>query len=316
MVHEPAPDHPEESIRNSVGVSATQAEGLSWGDLLKETYGLYTERFWQFFRIAFLPVLVAYLFQLAVRFWIMPLVRLEPGSPEWMARFRNLHWYDFYLTAQYAVSLAAGAVYWMVSAFLFGAVAGTILGEANTRPPSDAFTTARQRIGPILAVSLLAWTCFTVSSTVGSWAAWTIIEQLHLGRISGAIAFTLPYVLICGLLSRLGLAVPWLIDDPASSFSSALRNSIRKTENWEPFFMIFVMKSAIAGFAFFWLAGRALSWLWQRGILTATLDPWVTPLVYISLAAALETPLFIAFSILYREKTRPEEEALSATAVG
>jgi hypothetical protein len=122
--------------------------------------------------------------------------------------------------------------------------------------------------------------------------------------------------LICGLLSRLGLAIPLLIDDPGSSLSSALRNSIRKTEDWEPFFMLFLIKSAIAGFAFYWLADQALSWLWQRSILTATLYPWVAPLVYISLAAALETPLFIAFSILYREKTRPKEEVISATAVG
>jgi hypothetical protein len=266
---------------------------------------------------AFLPALLAYLFGQAVRIWIRPLVRLDPSSREWIEKLLHSHWYDYFLNAANAVSFVEGAVYWLLSAFLFAAVAGKVLGDqVDARPLSDAYTTARQRIGPIFVVSLVSWTCYMACRLVASRAVWTIIDQFHLGAISGTVLFVLPSVLICGLLSRMGLAIPWLIDDPASSFSSAVRNSFRKTENWEPFFMLFVIKSAIAAYALYWLANQGLGWLWQRGILTPGLDPWVTQLVYISLAAALETPLFIAFSILYGETTVREEESVSAAAVG
>jgi hypothetical protein len=76
--------------------------------------------------------------------------------------------------------------------------------------------------------------------------------------------------------------------------------------------MLFVIESAIIGYVLFWLDQYGLDSLWKRGVLTDTLAPWVIRLVYISIAAALETLFFICLSLLYREKTAGQDEVLPA----
>ena len=79
--------------------------------------------------------------------------------------------------------------------------------------------------------------------------------------------------------------------------------------------MMFLAKSAILVLAFIWLENHGLDWLWQRGVLTQTTYPWAARAFYICIAAALESPLFIAFSLLYRDSSLSEVETLSATAI-
>jgi len=299
-------------------------EKLNWSTLLGRTYGLYRERFWRFFKMAFLPGLFAYLFSQAARFWIRPFLRplllrllTHPfprrGSIEDFGKFLDPPWYTYFLNPGNTLAFVEGTAYWFLSAFLFAAVASEVLaGEENSRVLADSYTRARERIGAIFLVSLLVWTSFDVSRLIGNFAVGRIIARLELGELSSAFLLVLTNVLICGLLARLGLAIPSLIDDPASSFSSAVRTSVRKTENWEPFFMLFLIKSAVGGYALYWLANRGLDWVWQHGLLTAALDPWVSRIVYISIAGALETPLFIAFCLLYRDSKRGRQDAVPA----
>ena len=49
--------------------------------------------------------------------------------------------------------------------------------------------------------------------------------------------------------------------------------------------------------------------LWERGLLTANLYSWIDWLIYICIAAILEPPLFIAFSLLYCEKNPETKES-------
>jgi len=274
------------------GINSPAEEGLGWSSLLSRTYGLYRKQFWTFFRMAFLPGFLAYLFSQVSLFWMRPFLRpiLNRGlfhiSGSTYGDLRNLlnpPSYTYFLNTENVLGFVDGIVYWVLSAFLFAAVAAEVLaGEESSTVLADSFTQARARLGPIFAVSLLVWTCYAVSRVTASFAVFPIIFRFQPGPLIGYALFNLPIVLICGLLSRLGPAIPELIDDPAITFSSAVRNSVRKTENWEPFFMLLVVKSAIAAYAFYWVAARGLDWLWQRGILTATFNPWVSRIVYIS----------------------------------
>jgi hypothetical protein len=288
---------------------------LRWNVLLFRTYSLYRERFWAFFRMAFLPASLAYLFTQIWRIWVRPslisaLIRLLPLPhtmlPAYILRPINV------------ARFLEDVVYWLLSAFLFAAVATSLLedGETKARPLSDAYSVARERLGPVLIAGLLACTCYTISRIIAGFAVWTISDRFHLGSVSSTVLFYLPLALICGLLSRTGLVIPRLIDNRQDSLASAMRTSIRQSEDWEPFFMLFVLKSAILGYALYWLARNGLEWLWQKGVLSDALDLWVYRLVYISIAAALETPLFIAFSLLYKAKTRPAPEEALPAAVG
>jgi hypothetical protein len=299
----------EDGSQGRDGITSIGEDGQGWRSLLSRTYALYRRRFWAFFRMAFLPGFLAYLFSQAARFWIRPFLRplldrlLVPrGSIYDLDRLLNPPLYTYFLNTGNILAFLEGTFYWFLSAFLLAAVATEVLdSEESSGVLADSYTRARDRLGPIFVVSLLVWTCYTVSRVTAGFAVGRIILRFQLGPLSASALFLLPGALICGLLSRLGLAIPALINDLGSSFSSAVRTSVRKTENWEPFFILFVIKSAIAGYAVFWLANRGLDWLWQRGIVNATLDPWVSRIIYICITAALETPLFIAFSILYRD---------------
>jgi hypothetical protein len=315
-------DLQENGGQSYASVSAGQETSLGWTDLLKQSYGLYRTHFLAFFRMAFLPFVLAYLFSQAWRLAVRPflvrlLMRLIEPAPS-RIDFESFtvvppHWYSYFLTMANVLRLVEGAVYWFLSAFLFAAVATYVLDEEpNPRPLADAYSKARDKIGAILLLSLFSWTFFMLVRLASRVAVWKIIDGFHLGRISASVLLFIPSILICGLLSRLGLVIPWLIDRPSDSFFSAIRNSIRKTENWEAFFMGFVIKSAIAGYAVYWIADRGLDWLWQRDVLPA-LNPWIARFVYISIAGALETPLFIALSVLYHKQTVTRANSIPAT---
>ena len=126
---------------------------------------------------------------------------------------------------------------------------------------------------------------------------------------------SVPLLLLAGLLSRLGLTIPVLMHEPDTGLGRAVRISLRDTENWEPFFMMFLVKSALLAFGMYWLSGLGLGWLWRHGVLNNTTYPWVSQAFRIAIAAALESPLFIAFSVLYRDTCVTREDALPA-AVG
>lgn len=67
------------------------------------------------------------------------------------------------------------------------------------------------------------------------------------------------------------------------------------------FFMMFLVKSAAIGYGIYWIAGQGLDWMWQHWTLNPNGFSWVQWSVYIFIAAVMETPLFIAFSVLYEE---------------
>jgi hypothetical protein len=83
---------------------------------------------------------------------------------------------------------------------------------------------------------------------------------------------------------------------------------VRQSENCEPFFIVFLAKAAIIGYAAYWLVNLGLINLLDRGMLRPETYPWIQSMLYICIGAMAESPLFIAFSLLYRDtKTRPED---------
>jgi hypothetical protein len=272
------------------------------GDLLVKTYSLYRQRFWTLFRMALLPAVVAYLVHSLIR---EAAPRFLPG------RRTAVFW--FYLAS---LGWLQNAIYWSISAFFFAAVAANVLVPAEEElPVADAFTCARERLRPVIGVALLSWFLFSVGST----AAGLALIPLVPGRIQSkfwifVIVGTI-YLLVGGLVSRFGAAIPALINDPSLSFRKALRVSLKTMENWEPFFMFFLAKSALLGYGFYWMGDYLLNWLWDSGALTGSTYPWVSQLLYISIAAAIESPLFIAFSLLYRESALPRQQYASAAAI-
>jgi hypothetical protein len=281
---------------------------LTWSSLLTQSYGLYREQFWTLFRVALLPALLAYLWRYVYRTAGHRMAAMGWISSESSGLALLIVW-----------GWVNGAFYWISSSFFFASVAANIVTERGETKPliSDAFTRARARIGAVSVVALLCWTIFWLGRAASAFALWNILHRLRIrpSFYGSILLVSIPLLLIAGLLSRLALAIPVLMNKPVASLREALQTSVRKTEGWELFFIMFLAKSAILGFGLYWLGNYGLDWLWEHGTLNATTYPWVAQTLYICLAAALESPLFIAFSILFRESSLPREGRLCATAV-
>jgi hypothetical protein len=210
------------------------------------------------------------------------------------------------------VALFDGAVYWVISGFFLAGIASNVLSTSENRPViADAFSKARARLAAVIAVTLLIWATFALSRGLVFFSLFALLERLRLTNYSMlTVIFGLAYLLLGGLFSRAGLAIPALIDDPNASVGDALRRSLRQTENWEPFFILFLAKSALLGYTAYWLVNRGLNDLMDWGMLTPETYPWLQSLLYICIAALVESPLFIAFALLYRDSKLQREEAV------
>lgn len=283
---------------------------IGWGSLLSSTYRLYRERFWTFFWIGLPVALLSYIFppiqHMAVRklVFILGLRQLSPG-------------YWVFLTA---TTFFTGAVYWLLSTIFFAAIAGKLINDDSEEGQdlSDAYSPVRRRLPALLVVALVTWIAFHVTRGIVGLAVTGLVERFHYcpGFWSLALMTDLPLAVIAGLVSRAALAVPELIADSDVSPLRAIRNSIRKMENWEPFFMFFLIKTAIVGYGVYWAAQRGFELLWARTSISPSAYSWVTWGVYVCLFAILESPLFIAFTVLYSELAlRQRETALAAPAI-
>jgi hypothetical protein len=304
-------------IRMNDSSELGQATGrtLTWSSLLFLTYRLYWQRFRTFFLIALPPILVAYLFKNVEHFLIQQL-----RHAGWFPSPSTLSG----LASAFAITFLFGSVYWTISTLFFAAVFENVrqAGGVSQRLISDAYTAVRERIGALSLVGLLTWTLFQAARTiVGIPLSFFLTSLLrHLGRdrgiFLGVLMITLTWVVIVGLLCRFSLAVPLLMENASMKVREAVRVSVKKSDGCELFFMLFLAKSAILGYAIYWVAEYGFGQLWQRTSIGETLYYWLTWAFYICMAAMLESPLFIAFSILHRELKATPEDAMAAPAIG
>jgi hypothetical protein len=283
-----------------------EVQKLSWSLVLHRTYTLYGRNFWTYFQIALLPMALAYLFSYASR--------------QIYRQFWSNHQLTEYLTGYLVISLYGwikGAAYWILSAFFCAAVAATFnRDQTSGLAVSDAYTLPRHKVGAVAAIALLAWTVFFVGRSSLNLALVYLMTHLRVSNLwieTGVIDGFL--LALAGLVARWGLAIPALMHDPKISIREALRTSVQRTENWEAFFMLFLAKTGVSAYLGYWLVREVMHWTWQHTSVSATAYVWIEWALYICLAAALESPLFIAFSILYRDSSLSRVEAFSPAAI-
>lgn len=204
------------------------AAKLGWNVVLTRTYSLYAQHFWMFLKLALLPGLIAWLY----RYGYKTAFR-QAARNGWLDGNTITN-----LPLMAALGLTEGCMFWIISAFFFAAVASHVLCELaeDSNPLTDAFSTARSRIGAVLKVAILASLLFYACRIV----SFIALTQL-LGRSSllqnfwfVTMIFSIPQLLVAGLLSRLGLAIPALMAQPEITFSQALKQSIALTEAGNP----------------------------------------------------------------------------------
>src|SRR6185312_12146789 len=191
-----------------------------WNAVLTRTYSFYAQHFGAFLKMAFLPGLIAWLFRYAYSIAFRHAV-----LSGWLDRSSISN-----LPLMAALGLTEGGMYWIISSFFFAAVASRVLSEPaeDSNPLTDAFSAARSRIRAVLKVAILAWVLFYVGRTVSAIALAELLGRSSLMHNfwAATIIFSIPLLLIAGLLSRLGLVIPALMAQPGIAFSQALKQSM------------------------------------------------------------------------------------------
>ena len=291
------------------GIMLPAEQKLSWSYVLSQSYRLYAEDFRTYFRLAIIPVVIAYAFTYFERPAARHFLRsgfLPMFSPRWVA-------------VTILITFLQDAFYWTISTFFFASIAATLqnLKKADTQSILVVFMLLRKRLGALISIALLTWTLFFLGRGLSAFAVFQILERFGFGRnfwaVSGGIGLML--VLLAGLLSKFGLAVPELMSNPSVSARDAVRNSLKMTAGWELFFMMFLVKSAILAYCINWVADLGLNWKWHHWPLNEAAYFWIQWIVYICIAAALESPFFIAFSVLYSELKAQPKNSLGAMQV-
>src|SRR5215471_12555696 len=98
---------------------------VTWKSLLAQTYRMYQERFWLFFRMGLPVALLAYLYRPTQRF-LLHRILANPDAANW-------RWHHPGLYAGIGILLAfiEGAFYWLTSALFFAAVAVNVVADAE-----------------------------------------------------------------------------------------------------------------------------------------------------------------------------------------
>ncbi len=268
---------------------------IDWAGLLIETYSLYLRRFWALSKLAIVPAALACAFRIFEQFYVAPWVRgflplslAESNIPK-------------YLCMSAAFWFLRGVPYAILSGFFCAGVSAAILrSEEEDELIADGFGLVRERLGSIAACSVLVWTLFCAGQTIVFFLIAYVINLMQFGTNAYKAELVLFLVLLAGLISRLGRAIPAIISERRISVPLAIRTSILGTAGTELFFSAFLLKSWLIGYAAFWLAGTVLAALWNKGGMQQTSYSWVSAVVFVMIGAMLETPLFIAFSLLHK----------------
>jgi hypothetical protein len=205
-----------------------EVQKLTWHFVLHRTYTLYAKNFWNYFLIALLPMAMAYLFSYVAR--------------EIYRQIWTTHQLTDFAKAYLVVSLYGwirGAAYWILSALFCAAVAATFHRDQTSElAVSDAYTLPRHRVGAIAVVALLAWTVFFIGRSSLKPALVYLMRRVHVNPWIEIGVIDVFLLALAGLVARLGLAIPALMQDPRVSIRKALRTSVQRTEGWENIFYI------------------------------------------------------------------------------
>jgi energy-converting hydrogenase Eha subunit A len=278
--------------------------------LWKRTYSLYCSGWRRHFLTALPPAVFSVLVYVAGNVLLHELSRGFRLS----GRLDRTFWILIFRTL--AVRLPEFGLPWLMTAVAFAAVSSAILGNhaaENERRIADSYTSARERLGPILAVGLITFLVMVLGYAVVALCTQVIVSsplapKQHRVLVLEAV-LGVGLALWVGLLSRAGLSIPYLMDHDGAGAWRAIKTSIRMSDGYEPFFIFLAVQTVLFSLLGPWLGRQALLRLWARGLISAPVYEWLRYSLDALAPAAVETVLFVGFTVLYMELKRTAHEA-------
>ncbi len=300
-----------EWIRQTVtGRTLSQSGPHATGDFIAEVLRVYHGRMWLFVSLIAPAVVLSYVAILVGRSEVREIARHLPRGLE----FRS---YETEIIEMWLANLAAYLASWMAFCLSFGAICSAMrrLDEGDVPSPWACFGDVRERLNPLLRLSLLLFLVFLVvvaaAMLVSAGFVWAIhLRQAHLGFFAIAVV---PFVLVCLALlafSRFALAIPALILDNCR-VGQAIFRSDESTEGKWLTLAILLAKSLIGGY----IAGMFPFWLASWISADVRFSPWILRTASVAAVTVFEPFMFIGFALLYiRMSALPAAASIEETA--
>jgi hypothetical protein len=317
-------------LQENVGQGGTSLNSernpSSWTDLLKRTYGLYRERFDEYFPLVLAGGIVAaaaYFSLEHLRAMIANMPAHQPSlfdqpSPSFYFRRKLIDW---------LLWCSQVVVVWMATLFTFAWVSAKLAGAANaafsrTVPAAQAFRSAMTQFGKIAAAAFLGALATILFSGILIPILLRPLPFLFFYLHSNYRGYSLTYSLGRGLvlivfgvlLSRMAPAIPNLVDNPGRSLRDAVRGALRDSRERQALLFLWLGASAVLGGLAYFMAADALLTACTHGSVTPTGCTVLLDLLAVVMIALLAGPAFICFSLLYFESNFRERASLSAPA--
>jgi hypothetical protein len=192
---------------------------------------------------------------------------------------------------------------WLLGCFALAAIATVLNGfdvsEGESAWQSDSHQRAREHFGQIFFISLFTFGAFLAGMAAMELIIVAIARVVgwgHFGRFS-SLAGVVGYVVIAGILSWFGMAIPLILGGKLGAWA-ALKRSVKISNGYEGLLFLLVVESVIGSYVAWYAVRFGLPLLIPASLTYNAWYGWVVFIVSILAAAAVEPPMFIGFSLL------------------
>jgi hypothetical protein len=204
---------------------------------------------------------------------------------------------------------------WLLGCFTLAAIATVVNrlegDDGNSVWISDSYQRARERFGPLLLAACSTFGLFLASMAIAIFVEIalslkvTAANGLRFSYYAGLIG----YVVVAGIISWLGMAIPLLLTENIGVWA-ALKKSVKLSNGYEGFLFLLVVESLVGSYVAWYAVHYGLSFLFPVQLRFAAWYGWLVYFVSIVASAAVQPPMFIGFSLLAGNERDPVASAL------
>lgn len=214
------------------------------------------------------------------------------------------------LSSRFLDVLGAGALrygsfflVWLLGCFALAAIANLVTGrdqpgdEATWR--HDSYQRARERFGALLVTALITFCAFLVAVAALGFIELTIMRSVGWSRFArfNYLAASIIIIVSASVVSWLGVAIPLIIRSEIGVWA-ALEKSIELSNGYEAALFLLVVESVAGSYLAWYVTLYCMSLLIPDPLKHMYWYAWAVNLVGVLVSTAIESPLFIGFSLL------------------
>ena len=264
--------------------------------LLKSVYRLYRERFWTWFAIIAPTSLVAAGIVHVVDYQIREIYRTIPHG--------EILYHKADIAETFVLRFAGFFLSWLLGCFALGAISSEVDADADKEHDDgtwkhDAHQLTREHFGKVTSIACFTFFTFLIGLALAQIVEISAVKALGWQRFRPFLfwAELAGYVIVASIISWLGTAVPLVIKADCKVWA-ALKKSIELSSGYEGAFLWLVLQSVLGAYAVWYLIHYLTGMILPFALLHTSWGHWGLVLIAVLASAAIDSPLFISFSLL------------------